>query len=115
MTAWRKDPPTYEDWKRCRNHGYWWVKFLLMEEEVEVEEDGSLGVWPEAWYTEVVQLTASYDNAADMLDPNKQGKLHAQGNLILNRFDLDDPVATKNMYWQPVAAPLDDEKDKRPE
>lgn len=115
MNAWRKEPPTYQEWRECSNNGYWWIKFLLMEEEIEEDEDGEVGVWPEAWYTEVVQITASYDDPSDMFDPDKPGKLHAKGILWHDHFDLDDPKVTKNMYWQPVVGPLDDHKDKRPE
>lgn len=114
MSAWRKEPPTHEEWIEAENHGYWWVKFRLVEEEIEVDEEGNLGLWPEVWYTEIVQLTSSYENFGDILD-GKNARLHAQGTLVVEKFDLDDKEKTKDMYWQPVLPPFNDVKDKRPE
>lgn len=111
MSNWRKEPPTYQEWDDADNHGRWWVKFILIEEEFEPDKDGNPCRWPEVWYTDVVTIDVSYD-LGKLLDPNA-AHLHAKGTTLYH-FDLDDPEATKNLYWQPVAPPLDDEKDKRP-
>ena len=114
MSAWRKNPPTHDEWMEAENHGYWWVKFRLMEEEIEVDEDGNLGRWPEAWYTEIVQVMAAYDDFDDMLD-GKGARLSATGGMMLDNLDLSDEEQMKDMYWQPVLPPFNDVKDKRPE
>jgi hypothetical protein len=114
MSAWSKEPPTHKEWLEARNHGRWWVKFLLCPEETEIDEDGETITWPEAWYTEIVQITSSYEDFGDLLD-SKNARLHARGGSHTDRFDLDDKEKTKDMYWQPVAPPLDDIKDQRPE
>lgn len=108
---WQSKPPTYEQWKDGNNNGFWWVKFQLISDQVEVDEDGEEIRWPEVWYTDVVQLVASYDS----FDKGGAGRLHAKGGMSLKDFDLDDAEITKNMYWQPVVPPFDDENDKRPE
>ena len=111
MNAWHKDPPTYQEWREKDNHGMWWVKFLLCEEHSE-EIDEEIWIWPEAWYTDVVAINVSFDRG-QLLDP-EAAHLHAHGQVV-GSIDLDDPEQTKNMYWQPVVPPLDDERDKRPE
>lgn len=108
MSAWRKEPPTHKEWLDTDNHGHWWVKSILSEEEFECDEDGNLCRWPEVWYTEVVWITDEMTNGC-----LEDGRLVARGG-ILKQFYLDDPEATRDLYWQPVAPALDDEKDKRP-
>ena len=115
MNFWQSTPPTYQQWKESTSNGFWWVKFMLTPREVETDDDGEEIVWPETWYTDVVQLAASYDSFEDIFDKDRVGKLHARGGMVLKNFDLDDAEATKDMYWQPVVPPFDDEKDKRPE
>jgi hypothetical protein len=101
MSAWRKEPPTYQEWSSINNHGRWWVKFILIPKEL----DEMLCQWPEVWYTDVVTINVSYEKGR-LLDPDA-ARLHAEGT-ILGLFDLDDPEQTKGMYWQPVCPPLDD-------
>lgn len=109
MSAWRKNPPTHDEWLAAKNHGSWWVKFPLCFESTEII-DGEEVTWPETWFTEVVTITCSYPDGLLKGTP----RLHARGSIIKS-IDLDDPKATKHLYWQPVAPPLDDMKDQRPE
>lgn len=109
MSNWRKEPPTYREWLDAKNHGCWWVKFPLCKETTEVV-DGEELTWPEAWFTEVVTITCSHPDGL----LRGKARLHGGGS-ILKSFDLDDPKATSDMYWQPVVRPLDDVKDQRPE
>lgn len=106
MSSWSATPPTYKEWRDVKNHGFWWVKFILCT-HIKDEDDS----WPEIWFTEIVTIVCSYEDG-QFLKGN--GKLHAKG-LILESFDLDDEARTKDMYWQPVVRPLDDIKDRRPE
>ena len=110
MSNWRKEPPSYDEWLDAKNHGCWWIKFKLTSEFSE-EVDGELCTWPESWITDIVTLTCSHPDNKIF---SGTGKLHAIGNMGL-KFDLDDEKKTKHMYWQPVASPLNDVKDKRPE
>jgi len=109
MSAWSKTPPNHKDWMNANNDGHWWVKFMVSEREEDVDEDGNPIWWPEVWQSEVVQITDAITNGL-----LKSGRLTTQGN-ILKRFYLDDPEATEGLYWQPVAPPLDDVEDQRPE
>jgi hypothetical protein len=95
------------------NHGHWWVKFLLAPAWTE-EIDGESLYFKDVWYTEVVQLTCSHPKGDLLGRRGSKARLHATGR-ILKDFDLDDEKATKDMYWQPVAPPLDDTRDQRPE
>lgn len=110
MSSWRKTPPTEQEWLDADNHGMWWVKFKLSDREEDVDEDGNPCYWPEVWYTDCVNIMSEWA-------PGKDGKdrLIAEGSIILKRFYLDDPEATKDLYWQPVKSPDDDIKDKEPE
>ena len=113
MSSWRKTPPSYEEWLSAKNHGCWWVKFMLIESETEVDEEtGDTYTWPEGWFTDVVSLTCSHPNG-DIFGEGNGARLHAQGSIV-GRFDVDDEEFTKNLYWQPVVPPLDDIKDQRP-
>lgn len=110
MSAWSDKPPTYKEWRDAKNHGCWWVKFILSRRYTEII-DGESITWPEAWYTEVVTIAAGYEGGK-LLDPDA-ATLHARGS-ILKSIDLSDSAQTKDMYWQPVVAPVDDIKDERP-
>jgi len=110
MSSWRKEPPTYKEWMDAKNHGYWWVKFQIMPAYSEKIRD-EIVHWDEAWLTEIVTISVSYEGG---LLGGKKPQLHATGTTGL-KFDLHDQEKTKGFYWQPVAAPLDDIKDKRPE
>ena len=123
MTKWQKEPPTYRQWKDVNNHGVWWIKFLLAPERIELnEETGEEVSWHEVWFTDVVSITMSSTDSFKHImqeatgeDPDYSGiRLHAAGG-IGGRFDLDDATRTKDMYWQPAAAPVDDVKDQRPQ
>jgi len=115
MTSWRKEPPTYEEWISAKNHGSWWVKYLLIESDTDVDDEtGETYTWPEGWFTEVVSLTCSYPDGDIFGRNGGKARLHAQGSVI-GSFDVDDEERTKNLYWQPVVPPLDDVKDTRPE
>ena len=107
MSSWSATPPTYKEWRDVNNHGFWWIKHILCA-AIE-DEDGTS--WPETWFTEIVTIACSYEDGK-LFEGN--GKLHARG-CVLDNFDLDDKVRTKDMYWQPVVRPLDDIKDERPE
>lgn len=115
--TWSKIPPTYREWLDAHNHGAWWIKFRLMEETTELDEDGEKITWPEAWITDIVTITSSYENGAlvrSMMKKDGEGvKLHASGMMI--KFDLDDEEQTKHLYWQAVKPPDDDVRDERPE
>lgn len=109
MSSWRKTPPTTQEWLDADNHGMWWVKFKLTDIEEDVDEDGKPCYWPEVWYTDCVAIMA------EGFPGNKDERLIAEGSVILKRFYLNDPEATKDLYWQPVKSPDNDIKDKRPE
>lgn len=108
--TWSKTPPTYREWLDAKNHGAWWVKFMICPEEA-VEIEGEDHYFPEAWYTDVVTLTCSHPQGS-LMDSSK-ARLHAEGS-IAGRFDLDDEEKTKDLYWQAVKPPEDDAKDERP-
>ena len=120
MSAWSDKPPTYKEWREAKNHGCWWVKFILSPRFTE-EIDGEMVTWPEAWYTEIVTIGVSYKNGFTHLiqeikgeEPDYSGiTLHGHGH-ILKSLDLSDSSKVKDMYWQPVVRPTDDIKDKRP-
>lgn len=120
MTKWQKEPPTYEQWKGANNNGVWWIKFIIMDGHTEVV-DGEDMTWPEAWYTDVVSISMSSTNGLKHIMQKARGetpdysgiRLHASGSHGI-AFDLDDATRTKDTYWQPVAAPIDDIKDERP-
>jgi len=120
MTNWIDRPPTYLEWKDAKNHGCWWVKFLLVPETEEMDDDGEIIAWPEVWHVEIVTIGMSSDGFKHIMqeikgeEPDYSGiRLHGHGH-VLKDFDLDDEKLTEHMYWQPVAAPLDDVKDRRP-
>jgi len=112
MSRWRKEPPTHQEWLAVNNHGCWWVKFLLIPETTELYE-GKTITWPETWLTEIVSISVSYEKGMSLLN-SKTAMLHATGTMGL-KFDLDDKEKTKDMYWQPVIAPYNDVKDRRPD
>jgi hypothetical protein len=121
MSEWHDKPPTYREWRDANNHGCWWVKFILSKEHTE-EIDGEMVSWPEAWYTEVVTIAVGYGKGGfKHLIQEIKGEepdyshitLHARGH-VLKSLDLSDPSQVKDMYWQPVASPVDDVKDQRP-
>ena len=105
VSAWHKEPPTYQEWRAANNHGYWWVKFILIPEKIEYDEDNNPSRWPEVWYTDVVSISVSYGEG-NLLNPSA-AHLHAQGQLV-GHLDLDDKEQIKDMYWQPVVPPSDD-------
>lgn len=109
MSAWSNKPPTYKEWIDAKNHGCWWVKYLLVSAHTE-EIDGKTYYYGEAWFTEIVTLTCSHEKGQLF---GGDGKLHASG-LLLREVDLDDVEGTKDMYWQQVVPPMDDVKDERP-
>lgn len=110
--SWRKEPPTYEEWMGAKNHGAWWVKFMIAPEETVVNEETEREmVFPEAWYTDVVMITCSYEKGK-LLD-DREVRLHGRGQ-VLGNFDLDDEELMKKLYWQPVKPPDDDVRDQRP-
>lgn len=94
MNSWNKNPPTPQEWRNAKNHGMWWVKFRLCEDE---------------WYTDIVSIVISYK---ERLFDDSQATLYAKGHVI-GSFKLSDPEKTKDVYWQPVKPPLDD-SDKEP-
>ncbi len=110
MNSWRKEPPTYKEWLDAKNHGHWWIKFIISSEFSE-EVDGGMYTWPETWFTDIVTITCSHpDNKLF----SGTGELHGSSSLM-GKFDLSNKEKLKDVYWQPVAPPLDDTKDKRPE
>ena len=109
MSSWRKDPPTYREWQDAKNHGVWWVKFLLCKEEVTTDSEGRNVRFPEEWYTDIVAITVSFERGR-LLDPNA-ATLHARGHII-GSIDLNNPEHVDGVYWQPAAAPLDDTDGK---
>lgn len=111
MTKWMDRPPTYDEWMDAKNHGVWWVKFMLTPATTEMI-DGEVVTFPEAWYTTVVTITSSYTSG--QLFDKSAARLHAQGDIVKS-FYLDDKQRTKGIYWQPVASPVDDITDQRPE
>jgi hypothetical protein len=111
MSSWVNKPPTYQEWKDAKNHGTWWVKFVLAPKTTELCEDGGTITWSEIWFTDVVTIGVQYENGK-LLDP-KAASLHARGH-VLGDFDLDDREKTDGLYWQPVVPPKDDIKDERP-
>lgn len=101
---WSTTPPTKEQWLEVESHGMWWVKFLMMPEEKEVDpEDGKEYTWPEIWYVDCVQILSAG------LPGDEDEHLVARG-FILKEFRLDDKEATKELFWQPVKTPDDDIK-----
>lgn len=112
--TWSKTPPTYREWLDAKNHGAWWIKFRLMEETTELDEDGKPITWPEAWLTEIVAITCSYEKGM-LLSRGKGARLHATGGHGALKFDLDDEEQTKDLYWQAVKPPDNDVRDERPE
>lgn len=90
MNNWNKNPPTPQEWRAAHNHGMWWVKFRLCED---------------VWYTDIVAIAICYKGK--LLDDSK-AVLYAKGNVIGN-FSLSDTEKTKDVYWQPVKSPLDDD------
>ena len=121
MSAWSDKPPTYKEWRDAKNHGCWWVKFILSPEFTE-EVGGEILTWPEVWYTEIVTIACSYSYGFKHLiqeikgeEPDYSGiTLHARGH-ILKSLDLSDSLQVQDMYWQPVVPPMDDVKDQRPQ
>ena len=128
MSNWTDKPPTYKEWLDAGNHGMWWIKFMLSPEYSEkimanalTDEEDEIITWPEVWITEIVMVSVSYTNRAKHIlqeikgeEPDYSGiELHATSALGI-KLRLDDSEATKNMYWQAVAPPLDDVKDQRP-
>lgn len=114
MSNWRANPPTYAEWLAAKNRGYWWIRFRIMKEEVEVDEDGSLISWPEAWHSEIVQLTATYQDFRDIFNPDMPGRLRAHGGMLRDGFYLDEEDKVAGLFWQPVASALDDDDDQSP-
>ncbi len=94
---------------------------MIMEGVTELDEGGNEITWPESWYTDVVTVTMSSTNGLSHIIQRVSGETPDYSGIRLHassshgtRFDLDDATRTKNMYWQPVAAPVDDVKDQRP-
>lgn len=104
--SWSPTPPTEKEWLDVESHGMWWVKFILSEREEEIDpEDGKKYYWPEVWHVDCVQICSEWSNDGD----HSKDRLVARG-FVLQQFYLDDPEATKGLFWQPVKTPDDDVK-----
>ena len=116
MTKWQKNPPTVTEWRSIGGHGYWWMKYLIVESSID-EEDGDQIVWPEVWHTEIVYFTSSPKPGHSLFDSlfdDNLCMLHGRTVLSRTELDLQKLAEDPNTYWQPVEPALDNDDNSRP-